>query len=326
VKRVKGSAAPSPLEPFTLSRLERLEGEKTFDQILTTDYPAYAPLPLLTRLDTFYETASHLFAGEPKVGKTSLLRYLCHGWALDGKKILYLSEEPYRMWKDRALKWDLGPIGNDCFRVFCGLGAEPEDLLRRAAGGDEDIVVIDSTRTMMGITSMANSDAAAPVFKKWTHAISGGPAKTVVFSHHLNKDGETISGGQGLLAVVDSLITYKAHTPDSPLRLVHVNSRLGDEPFDFGIRKVGSQVEILDRLGTLTLTDAERDVYVSLDPAEPRTLETLMAATNFAAAKVRRVINSLVAKGLARDVSGNAGVGGKGKKAAYILTDEVDDA
>ncbi len=314
-------------KPLTYTKLE---GEMTLGEILGMEMEEQRPLPLLTRRDVFIAGASHLIAGKPKAGKSTLLRYQAYTWALDGHSILYLSEDSPLVWQKRLV--DLGFEDVAGLTIVPGFRYDPNRLLHRARTGPEEIVILDTILGLLDLPSLTRSDIVTPVIKDWVGEITGR-GKTLILSGHMVKRtrgaevGEAIGGAQAFQALVDTLIElHIADTQDDDsLRVVNVRSRLFEHPTTFAIRKAGASFEVIERPGEVILSDAQRDVLSVLDTQEARTIKEVMTATGFTEAKARRLLRDLAARRLARDVSGHAGAGhgGRGLQAAYVAV--LDD-
>ena len=349
-----------------LAALSTLSGEVSLDDIIRKPVKALRPLPIGSRDDVFVEGASHVLAANPKGGKSTLMQYLSYAWAVAGHRILYLSEEFELVWQLRTAILGLEPSGAH-FKVVYALGLEPGVLLNRTVGGDEDIIIVDTIRTLLGVKSLANSDEVVAALKPWLNGVTKS-GRTLVFGHHFTKDKDTIAGGGGLLAAVDTVIKYQEVAGDDTLRVLSVRSRL---PLAgrFGLRMVASQsgttFVVEEASGVLTLTRDEQMLYeviyteaqckaaeeqigfleeetklgaagssddvaaklAHLKDIKPRTVRDLEKATGWPESRTKYVLKQLVSRGLVKDVTGHAGVGGRGLAAAYVRveTDEDDE-
>lgn len=149
---------------------------------------------------------STLISGYPKAGKSTLLFHLAHEWAAAGHRILYLTEESEVIWKARvtACRED----GLEHMVGIFGLGVRPECLVRRAAHGDEDIVIVDTTN-LLGIQDGNDSATVWAALSPWV-AMAREKGKTALFAHHTNKslqgDLKAVAGSYNFAAVVDCVL------------------------------------------------------------------------------------------------------------------------
>jgi len=300
--------------------LSPLPGEFSVDDLFGMTFED-RPLPVLGRDDVIFEGTSTLLAAREKGGKSTLVRHLCHNWVLDGHRVLYLSEEWRRVWRRQ-----LEPLGIEKggghFQIVEALGQEPDKLRRRAAHGSEDIVVLDTVTWLLGI-SLASRDQVVEGLKPWVTLCASG--KTLILLAHLTKKGE-LEGSHAFGAGVDTLITYVEAGDD--LRIVDRKSRmLAETPPPFAVRKTGSTFSIEDAPNELTLTTAQAEVLEILPthPNEALTWEKVSERTGFKEAKTRKVLHDLVDHGLARDITGHLGTGGRGHAARYVAV-EVESA
>jgi hypothetical protein len=186
-------------------------GDKTgLDEIDAEALLAEAPpgalkyLPLLGRDGYFVVGWSHVLAGYPRSGKTELLVASLREWLRRGRRVLFFTEEPREMWRQR-LHQHPGPWGG--LQLVFALGKPPAEMLARMVAGGEDVVVIDTLRNLgiLGEDECDNAAIAAAV-APWV-AAGRRHGKTLVLSHHMQKGagehGEGISGGHALFGAVD---------------------------------------------------------------------------------------------------------------------------
>jgi hypothetical protein len=161
-------------------------------------------LPLLGQEGYLVRGWSHLIASYPRAGKTDLLTACCRDWLAIGEHVLYLTEEPRDVWIHRL---STAPNAWQGMQVVFGLGADPAQLIARAKGGQENIVIIDTIRNL-GLAGQDENDntALARHIGPWVCAMRQAH-KTPFFLHHSRKGGgkhgEAIAGGHALLGAVD---------------------------------------------------------------------------------------------------------------------------
>jgi hypothetical protein len=357
----KGAKSPKPGS----SGVSPLSGEVSLNDIIRLPAKVLRPLPLGTRNDVFVEGGSHILAGTWKGGKSTLMAYLCHAWAESGHKVLYLSEEFELVWKLRTQTFRLEP-GGFHFQVVYALGEPVERLLQRVRQAREDIVVVDTIRTLLGVRSLANSDEVTMAIKLWLTA-TVGRSKSLLLLHHFNKDGDTFAGGGGLLAAVDSLVKYREVDGDTNFRVLSTQSRMPamhgtrfglrmaatelgiafliedvpggaamgrDEQVLYGV--IHSEAECQNAVEQIKFLEEEAPLGGAGSPEEvarklarlkdivPRTVQDLQRASGWTEAKTKYVLKQLLAANLVRDVTGNAGVGGRGLAAAYVRVGDLE--
>jgi hypothetical protein len=298
-------------KPLNLS----LEGEFTVDELLDMQFDDH-PLPFLGRNDVIFSGNSVLLAAREKVGKSSLVRHLCQGWAADGHSVLYISEEWRRVWNRQ-----LGHLGFERnaghFHVVEGMDKNWFQLLTRARRGPEEIVVVDTVTWLLGL-NLNNRDEVVKTLKDWTAMCHDG--KTLILIAHLNKRGE-VAGSHAFGAGVDTVITYRDVDGWKDLRMVELRSRmLPENPEPFAIRKTGAVFTIEEVPNELRLTEPQGEIRAVLqtDPEDAMTWEQIAAHTGFKEGKVRTILRHLIELGLARDTPGNLGTGGRGNAARYV--------
>ena len=201
--RVKRADEPPP-------QLDEIDAA---DLAASDEDPELQHLRLLKRPGYLVRGWSHLLAGYPRCGKTELLAECCPGFVEDGEKVLYLTEEPRSIWRQRLTRIP-GPWAG--VRLVFALGATPLDLLCRVTTGEESVVLIDTIRGL-GLMPQdeCNNSAVAQALNPWIAAARRG-SKTLIMGHHMRKGsgehGEGIAGGHALLGVVDVALELRRDT------------------------------------------------------------------------------------------------------------------
>lgn len=169
---------------------------------------------------------SHLFVSPPRAGKTELLTALCIEWLSEGKRILYVTEEPRDIWYER---FDAHPelrIGS--FSIAWGLEVESEQELyagvfSTADAIEFDILVLDTIRHLLHLKDESDNAEIANKCDPWIHGCQKRQI-TPIFVHHANKAGGSrgrgISGGYAFLSAFDTVfeIEYVGREDDESKR------------------------------------------------------------------------------------------------------------
>ena len=168
-----------------------------------------------------------LLAGDPGVGKSTLLLEVAHRWAQAGRRALYLSAE------ESAGQIRLRAERTGCTHDEVYLAAESD--LQVALGHIDEVrptlVVVDSVQTMSttevdgvtgGVTQVRAVTAALTSYAKASHSL--GVAMLLV--GHVTKDG-AIAGPRSLEHLVDVVLHFEGDRT-SALRIVRgVKNRFG---------------------------------------------------------------------------------------------------
>lgn len=165
-----------------------------------------------------------LLAGDPGVGKSTLLLEVAHRWARAGRRALYISGEEsagqIRMRAERT-----GCVDDEMY-----LAAESEvgTVLAHVDAVDPSLVIVDSVQTMSsadtdgvvgGVTQVRAVTAALTAAAK-----SSGVAMLLV--GHVTKDG-AIAGPRSLEHLVDVVLHFEGDR-NTPIRMVRgVKNRFG---------------------------------------------------------------------------------------------------
>lgn len=144
---------------------------------------------------------SVMIAASPKGGKTELTTRLCGEWTTES--ILYATEEPELIWQHRLSRL---PGDWNHMRLLFALGMEPTGILNRIKTGSESVVVLDTVRSLIGLTDENDNSELARALNPYVVAAREG-GKTLIALHHVRKGGgnygEGITGGHAFLAAVD---------------------------------------------------------------------------------------------------------------------------
>lgn len=189
-------------------------------------------LPVLGRDGWILEKGFNLIYSFPKVGKTELVRHLTQEWAVSGRTVLYLTEDPLWMWKVRT---NLYPKANWKGVDFVdATGWTVEQVFKEIEDGPPfDVLVLDTIRNTLGYEeSRATEDVARLLIP--LIAMSRRMGFTVVATYHAKKTrdegGRDISGHHALFGVIDRAIRLaEGDTPST--RVMKVMGRMiGDVP------------------------------------------------------------------------------------------------
>jgi hypothetical protein len=164
-------------------------------------------LPLLGTDGLIARGAITLIGAHPKAGKTTLLVHACREWVQQNLRVVYLSEDPPLVWRERVKQFpELQSLYlNDFTRVH------PEKWVRAIRELEPDVVVVDTIRRFVPAKdendSASVSVALAPLVDLQHHL----PRTAIVLVHHTKKnlstDGEItdIAGSHAYTAEVDAI-------------------------------------------------------------------------------------------------------------------------
>jgi DNA repair protein RadA/Sms len=168
-----------------------------------------------------------LLAGDPGVGKSTLLLEVAHRWARDGRRALYLSgEESAGQIRMRAER-------TGCTHDEVYLAAESD--LQMALGHIDEVrpslVVVDAVQTMStteadGVTGGVTQVRAVTTALTMAAKASSSPGVAMILVGHVTKDG-AIAGPRSLEHLVDVVLHFEGDRTSS-LRMVRgVKNRFG---------------------------------------------------------------------------------------------------
>jgi DNA repair protein RadA/Sms len=168
-----------------------------------------------------------LLAGEPGVGKSTLLLEVVHRWAESGRRALYVSGEEsagqIRMRAERT-----GCTHDD---VFLAAESDLDTVLGHLEAVKPTLVIVDSVQTL-STTDTDGVTGGVTQVRAITTALTGyakaarNPAVAMVLVGHVTKDG-AIAGPRSLEHLVDVVLHFEGDR-NSALRMVRgVKNRFG---------------------------------------------------------------------------------------------------
>ncbi|BBZ47078.1 DNA repair protein RadA [Mycobacterium parmense] len=236
-----------------------------------------------------------LLAGDPGVGKSTLLLKVAHRWAQAGRRALYISGEEsagqIRLRADR-----IGCRGDE---IFLAAESDLHTVLDHIATVRPALVIVDSVQTMStteadgvagGVTQVRAVTAALTAAAK-----SSGVALILV--GHVTKDG-AIAGPRSLEHLVDVVLHFEGDR-NGPLRMVRgVKNRFGaaDEVgcftlHDNGIEDVADPSNLF--LDQRPAPVAGTAITVTLDGKRPLTGEVQALLATPSGGSPRRAVSGI---------------------------------
>ena len=189
-----------------------------------------------------------LLAGEPGIGKSTLLMQLC-GKLADKAKVLYVSgEESKGQLKIRADRLGVSPSS-----LYILTETAVETLLSEYGRISPDVLIIDSIQTMSSERSSSAPGSIAQV-RECASAIMSRAKKdgvSVILVGHVNKEGG-IAGPKVLEHMVDAVLYFEGERSQSHRIIRGIKNRYGStneigvfEMTDSGLSEVANPSEML---------------------------------------------------------------------------------
>lgn len=184
--------------------MERVNAGELQRQVIKQGVSPLNHLPFFGQTDQspFVVEFSHLLSAYPKTGKTELLVRLVSEWSTAGLNVLYLTEEPRKVWEARLYAL---PPGLENVELVFAFGMSQAEIKQVIKAGTEAVVVLDTIRLLKLKDEKDNAEiirVLTPIIK----ACRDGN-KTSIFAHHNRKGGgehgEAASGGHAFFGIVD---------------------------------------------------------------------------------------------------------------------------
>ena len=225
-----------------------------------------------------------LLAGQPGMGKSTILMQVCANVSASGRKVLYVSgEESAGQVKLRAVR-----LGASSDKLHFASSASGNDIAKTIEEGDYDLVIVDSIQTL----SMAEISSAPGTVSQVSNCgnliIRAAKASdtAVVIVGHVTKDG-TLAGPKVLEHLVDVVLNFEGDRYGGFKTIRAVKNRFGSttevaifEMADKGLTEVKNPSEAL--LAERQNTDGSI-IMATIEGARPLLVEiqALVNPTNF---------------------------------------------
>ena len=189
-----------------------------------------------------------LLAGEPGIGKSTLLMQLC-GMLGDEKKILYVSgEESKSQLKIRADRLSVSPA-----KMFVLTETSVEAVISEYEKVSPDVIIIDSIQTMNSERSSSAAGSIAQVRECASQIMDRAKRDgvSVILVGHVNKEGG-IAGPKVLEHMVDAVLYFEGERTQSHRIIRAIKNRYGStneigvfDMTDTGLAEVANPSEML---------------------------------------------------------------------------------
>ena len=226
----------------------------------------------------------NLLAGQPGMGKSTILMQVCSHVANSGRNVLYVSgEESAGQVKLRALR-----LGASSDKLRFASSASGNDIAKTIEEGNYDLVIVDSIQTL----SMAEISSAPGTVSQVSNCgnliirAAKSSDTAVIIVGHVTKDG-TLAGPKVLEHLVDVVLNFEGDRYGGFKTIRAVKNRFGSttevaifEMADKGLTEVKNPSEVL--LAERQNTDGSI-IMATIEGARPLLVEiqALVNATNF---------------------------------------------
>jgi len=176
------------------------------------DVPASPWLPLLGVEGIIARGCVTMLAGAHGSGKTTLLVHACREWVRHGLKVVFLSDEPFLAWDERAEQFpELEAVVVNEIPLA---NATPERWAKEIHAVQPDVVIIDPVWRFTTIPSQPKGSKVRRALRPFISLAHESARTAVIFVHYLRKRYTGV-------CVNDVLGSYEfGHLPDTILYLL----------------------------------------------------------------------------------------------------------
>lgn len=164
-----------------------------------------------------------LIAGEPGIGKSTLLMQLC-GKLGDESKIMYVSgEESSSQLKLRAKRLDVDPV-----KMYVHSEVLLENIIKEYESVKPDIIIIDSIQTLVTASVSSSAGSVTQVRECANRLIARikTDGTSLIIVGHVNKEGG-IAGPKVLEHMVDAVLSFEGERSQTHRIVRAIKNRFG---------------------------------------------------------------------------------------------------
>jgi hypothetical protein len=268
-------------------------------------------LPLVGQEGFVIEGLSNLVAAYPKVGKTTgILWGAVLPWLASGRRVVYLSEEPKRLWQHRLQAAPADRLRGLSLVLMAGYS--PDELFDAAFAGDDEVVVVDTLRTALKFDQEKDNSELLRMVEPWI-VEARQRDRTLVCLHHETKaggaHGRGIAGGHALFGAFDMAVEIDRVPEAENRRRVRGYGRLTVPP-DFLYEERDGQMIALWEVSAIEKEAVRGRVLDALtdEPQKASKAWESLSEPRPGQRQVREALNALVDRGEAvREGAGNRG-------------------
>jgi len=223
-------------------------------------------VPLLGTDGLIPRGAITMIGAHPKAGKTTLLKHACREWVKQNLRVVYLTEDPEIIWRERVKEFP--ELHTSTFILNNFSRVHPEHWVRELRKLEPDVVVVDTIRRFVPAKdendSASVSVALAPLVDLQHHL----PRTAIVLVHHTKKnlstDGEItdIAGSHAYTAEVDAIFLLAPVRENKYQRILTPVAgrfwKFTPEPLVLELSESGTEYRVLGTVAeVLPLTQAQ---------------------------------------------------------------------
>jgi hypothetical protein len=279
--------------------LKRLGQTSVVTFVTTEELMKWEP-PKWVIEDLLAESSIAFMVGAPGVGKTflslNMALSVAHGRDFVGQEVLqrpalYVAGEGASGLRNRVQAWHIHhevPISGDLFQmVSTGAILSDDDRMDELVEGVKkrgfQFIVLDTFSQLSGVESENDAAQVALVIRNAARLRDANPGTTVLFLHHLNKDGK-MRGSTAMKANADTVITVMSEGDIEDGASFSLSTRAGAD----GKQKDGRSISI----DGLVLRNAGPSAVVVRERSHP-----LLADENSAVGRAVRMFQSALSWG-----------------------------
>lgn len=165
-----------------------------------------------------------LIAGEPGIGKSTLLLQICDAVSTDKVAVYITAEEAVDQVKLRAKR-----LGVSLAKIACAASGCVENIITALLSLDPSVVVIDSIQTIYS-ENIDSTPGSVNQLRACTHALiewCKTSNSALILVGHVTKEG-VIAGPKVVEHMVDTVLYFEGERGDQPLRVLRsIKNRFG---------------------------------------------------------------------------------------------------
>lgn len=210
---------------------QRPDGWLGGEDILNRQLEPQTFLPLIGQPGLIVRGAAHVLSGDPKAGKSSVLRASILEWVRNDLWVAVLTEEPRGPW----VRWIKAFPGEAWYNLSVLHAFDQRDYLSDVlalhAEQRIDVLVVDTARGVLSIEDENDASKVRATLRPWT-SFAYSTGATLILTHHNRKAGgsrgQAVAGSADWVGAVDAAIDLRVG--ENGVRTLRAVGRYDEDP------------------------------------------------------------------------------------------------